>query len=364
MKKLLTTLLLILSTALFAQTRISEKTRIYVPRVTGGTAEQQKYFYDNFRMEIEGAQYLLADTETEGDYKFALTITDGIEDGELRHSLLMELIDLHDGQQVLAYSWDFDTDNPDEMNEWNLYFIYQAMANVLLAAMHEETGATPHYMLDEGEKDRLQLSEAERQQLLWEETRWRNKWWYIDLYGVGGFNRFKESESWQWVQFVEDNVTINHFQRWAPQGGAGIGVELQFLNRMSAEIDFDFTINYFGDASFFNVSIPFKVKLPLKPGRSFMLEPYAGAQINVPLDNKVEIPLTSLLVGAQGAAKAGKSGGLFVDLKFGYDLGTTTVHPEGLSDGEAERIFLQLGIGYKFGFLDRPSTLKPVNEAP
>ncbi|MDR3249405.1 MAG: hypothetical protein LBT39_11540, partial [Treponema sp.] len=138
MKKYLIVMALLLpALSLFAQSR--DDVTIYLSPVTGGTPEQQSFFNDNFRMELIGANYTLVDDQRQADYSMNLSVTQEIEDGyddvaeEIINVLNISLLDNKDGHEVLQFSWAFG--DLEEMYEWNLHLIYQAMANVPLTKL-------------------------------------------------------------------------------------------------------------------------------------------------------------------------------------------------------------------------------------
>jgi hypothetical protein len=83
-----------------------------------------------------------------------------------------------------------------------------------------------------------------------------------------------------------------------------------------------------------------------------MIEPYIGIGLNMSVnrDNLI-IPYPSILGGAQWGVKLGENGAIFVDTRFGWDIGNGEI-PE-RPDVAFHRYAVTVGIGYKFGFFNR-----------
>jgi hypothetical protein len=102
--------------------------------------------------------------------------------------------------------------------------------------------------------------------------------------------------------------------------------------------------------------MPLLVKGVLKPGRTFLVEPYAGAYLNIPLALKGDdmgLPIGGWLGGLDFGFKVG-SGVLFIDLRYTMDFLDTTV-TGGDYGGlvEFRRHTATISGGYKIGFLNR-----------
>ncbi|MDR3020726.1 MAG: hypothetical protein LBU66_07470, partial [Treponema sp.] len=128
--------LLSVTTAIFAQTR--EDIQVHVLPVTG-TPEQAAFFRDNFEMEIKGAGYTTTYIATEADYLFQLEVKPNMisyDDGtqeqapaeEGQFLLHLTLIRNEDRTEMVAFSFPFT--QLEEMYDFNLKLVYEAMANV------------------------------------------------------------------------------------------------------------------------------------------------------------------------------------------------------------------------------------------
>jgi len=83
-----------------------------------------------------------------------------------------------------------------------------------------------------------------------------------------------------------------------------------------------------------------------------MIEPYLGAAINIPLSEKLLLPIITPLAGVEIGAKMGRIGAMFFSVEFDYD--NEVIYQFGNNeDHTGARIQLFFGIGVKFGFFNR-----------
>jgi len=333
-------ILLVLAASVFAQTRADVK--IYIPPVKANT-EQAAYFQKNFAMETIGAGYSLSENPNDADYSLMLEVKpnmilydDGTEEqappDEKQFVLQVRLVKNEDGVEVVAFAFPFT--NVDEMNDFNLYLLYEAMANVPFTKLKDIVVAE-------------------------ENDFWRNKWLYVRAsfdYPITFYELLEPI-------YVIDNSTspprtknLNH--NILPFPAVTLGIELQYLNWMSTEIDLHIC---FSDP-LSNSLIPtiiIEQKFPIKPGKIFMLEPYLAVSLPMETSSAVkQFPRWGVGGGFQLGVRGGNMGAFFVDINFIYfpdevimkspDFPTFT--PE---DIHYRRFIVGLGIGYKIGFFNR-----------
>jgi hypothetical protein len=334
--------------ALFAQSR--NDVTVYIPPVLGGLPEQQMFFAENFKMELMGANYTVVEDQMDADYILALTISQEAETyedesgalveetGEVINVLTVSLQNSDDGREILQFSWAFNT--LEEMYEWNLHLIYQAMANVPLTKLT----FTP------------------------DPDHWRNKWLYIRAsfdYPITFYAYPEPTAITGTPGQTTDYTVLDH--KVLPFPGLTLGVEFQFLNWMSAEGDFK--VN-FGDplSTTLIPAIDFQLKFPLKPSKHFMIEPYGIATFpTTTATDTVEFPRVGLGGGVQFGVKGGSMGAFFVDVNYVHYLAKVVTkntdankpNPKTIS---WNRFSVGLGIGYKIGFFNRNKDSPP--EAP
>jgi hypothetical protein len=339
MKKILVSIFLLGVTSFsYAQTR--GDTVIHIPMPTGGTATEQTFFKENFEMETIAAGYTTTEDVRESDYILRLEVKpnmilydDGTEElappDEKQSVLELRLLESANDSEVVMFNFPFT--EVEEMYEFNLYLLYQAMANVPLTKL---TGIV-------------------------DDDHWRNKWLYIRGsvdYTISNYQadvsdtanngqRAKADESWETLSPENARATI-------PMIAGNIGLEYQFLNWMSAEADVKLL---FGDPEepTFIPTIGLDLKFPIKPAKHFMLEPYAG--IDIPMFTGTMVREYSPIMlggGFQFGVKGGNMGAFFVDVDFMHNIGSVKTQTTNRK-AEWQRWVLSFGIGYKIGFFNR-----------
>ncbi|MDR0316498.1 MAG: hypothetical protein LBH97_06320 [Treponema sp.] len=345
MKKIF--IVLFFCAAVFSHAQQSrEDMLIFIPTPTGGTTEEQNFFHAQFEMETTAAGYTVTDTRKDADYLIELAVNDNViyyddgttgppEENDPKKILELRLVRSEGDVEIVSFEWPFT--EKEEMLDYDLFLLYQAMANVPMTKLHD----------------------------LVETQYWRNKWLYlrasfdypIQFYllkskGLGPHGPALWKESDEDETFPISGLEIN------PLPAATVGLEFQFLYWMSAE--FGFTLN-FGDA-WTNALIPaiqIELKFPIKPSIHFMIEPYAMASFPMNTsDLVVEFPTVGVGGGVQLGVKGGNMGAFFVDVNFLYNIGSVGIrntnkdytNPAALY---YDRFVLGLGIGYKVGFFDR-----------
>jgi hypothetical protein len=336
MKKLLLIIIVFsLPLAVFGQSR--EDIQIIVMPTTGGSPTENAFFDENLKMETVGAQYTLTDSVDKADYRIVATVGRDFDDGGFEIGTvnieLLDNSDLHQIVEVGSYYYDLE-----EMYNWNLYLIYQAMGNVPFTKLMGEI----------------------------QTDFWRNKWLYLTLYGMYSLHVY---------QFTGSAGLPWDFNGGMPVGG-GFGMEIHFLNWLSVEAALELTFDQIpkqalkeqttstqalkGDFTTAVFTVPVLGKFVWKPSKHFMIEPYGGIAFNLAINREnLTIPLLSIPIGAQWGIKLGDHGAIFLDTRVGWDLGRGTIQNDQFPDVNFHRYTVNISLGYKFGFFDR---LKSVEE--
>jgi hypothetical protein len=340
MKKLCIVLLLVPASVLFAQTR--DDIHIHVPMPIGGTSEEQVFFQENFVTETIGAGYAVTDNQRESDYIIKLEIKpnmvmyeDGTEEqappGEPQKLLQLYLIRSEDNGEVVTFNFPYT--EKEEMYDFNLYLLYQAMANVPLTKLTA----------------------------VLETDHWRNKWLYVKGsfdFTISAYLIDEKKANYEWDPNANPAQMVplkdpSHGREVPVSPGGTIGLEFQFLNWMSAEGDMKFI---FGtpDEPALVPTIGLALKFPLKPSKHFMLEPYLGADFPLATSPYIrKFSLVSVGGGFQFGVRGGSMGAFFVDVNYMHSIGEIhTVRPNS-RDAYWNRWVLGFGIGYKIGFFNR-----------
>jgi hypothetical protein len=260
---------------------------------------------------------------------------------EKQYILEIHLIRNEDNAEIVAFSFPFD--NTEEMYDYNLYLLYEAMANVPFT------------------KDGFVLPEKDR---------WRNQWIYfrasfdypINFYGLKEPAMLIDKEPdpndpSKWLILPLDN-------RIAPYPAASVGLELHYLHWMSTE--FGFTLSFSDPLSqTFVPIIQIEQKFVVKPSKHFMLEPYAVVSFPMNTSPDVEkFPMFGLGGGVQFGVKGGDTGGFFADVNFVMFMGEVQMRNSNNVYNEPDHIIYSphytvgFSFGYKFGFYDRPQHIK------
>lgn len=327
-------LLLLISTtasppkAAFAQDR--SRLSVYVPLPTGGTPEQQKYFQDNFRMELIGANYPPVDTREDSRYTLLLSIEDNydfdltspIADENKAYLLEITLLLNEDNSEVVHF--DFAFNSTEEMNQWNLFIIYQTLANAY--APEDTPPAVPDIP---AAVSAISADPAA--------GRWRDQWLYLNF--ALGLDS---------VHFRQQGTSRIQAGNLMPAVLAGL--EFQLFNFFSLEAD-PVKLRLLDDGRKLVLSL--SSALLLKGNLKFsaiMLEPYAGAELTF-YQNNWGIFFLSGIGGFQMGFRAGTASAWTLDAGFSWNL---TGAFEAASGGSYNLMRVHLMAGIKWGFFDRP----------
>ena len=168
----------------------------------------------------------------------------------------------------------------------------------------------------------------------------RNKWLFVDACGLWAPRLYTgESQSISWLNF-----------------GAGVAAEFHFVNFMSlgvgVQIVQDWVVVEKGVEEYrdLQLEIPLTIRFVFKPGATYMIEPYTGVSINLSLLNESKPSPFTWLLGCQVGIDMGP--GIFVvDPRFGMDFFESSLNNSPHTG--YRRFLLQIGIGYKFGFIPK-----------
>ena len=328
--------LLVIAGFSYAQTR--NDIMIYIPMPTGGTATEQAFFKENFEMETIAAGYATTENQRDSDYTLRLEVKpnmvvydDGTEEqappDEKQNVLELRLVRNEDSTEIVSFNFPFT--EMEEMYEFNLFLLYQAMANVPLTKLTA----------------------------VLETDHWRNKWLYLRLDLGFTLSVFEALSGEQWDNNDGGWKKLSpNASRETPFNPAGtLGVEFQFLNWMSAEADIKMAFGY-PEGFAFAPTLGFFLKFPIKPSKHFMLEPYLGADFTMITGEDVVSNSANLFGiggGFQFGTKGGEFGAFFIDVNYMYDLSPLKTDKYQSRRGEWQRSIIGVGLGYKIGFFNR-----------
>jgi hypothetical protein len=144
---------------------------------------------------------------------------------------------------------------------------------------------------------------------------------------------------------------------------ATLGLEVQFLNWCSIEPKIQAGWESLNDTDYMSLTAGLELKFPIKLIRNVLLEPYGAVAFPIPLPETSEFfdsfPIVAVGGGFQLGLKGGKPGAVFIDVNYMYYLGDAEMknHYGELYPNPAvihyHRSVIGLGLGYKFGFINR-----------
>jgi len=198
---------------------------------------------------------------------------------------------------------------------------------------------------------------------------WRNKWLYlresfdfpITFYKLKGDGLIAGSGVYD-GEFDSPDKISQLDNKVVTLPAITLGAEVQLLNWLSIEPNFQIGWEYLYDRDFITVAAGLELKFPLKFIENIMLEPYVAVAFPVYTSSEVfnSFPTRAFGVGCQFGTKGWKnSDSIFIDINYMYNIGdAVTSNPYKDLYPEPEEIHYQrsairLGIGYKFGVIDR-----------
>jgi hypothetical protein len=317
-------MLFLTSASLNAQNR--SRMTVFVPMPTGGTQSQRSYFQENFKMELIGANYPAVETRAESTYTLILNIQENpdfdrrlpVDDSEnTRYLLFIKLERSTDNAEIVNFSFPFS--DIEAMSDWNLFLLYQAMANA--------------YMPDEEGEEPLPDNTPLRN---WDMNRWRNQWVYLNMASGMDLGLYLRTE--------DDRIQTGSFLP-----ALFVGVEWHCLDFFSLELDpikaraMDSGNNYV-----ITLAAAAMVKMVIKYS-TVMLEAYSGVEYALSLGDVAAPPL-SMISGVQLGFRGDTKMAWVVDLGVTRNLLGVFEAGNGASYNPL-RIHLMGGI--KLGFRDR-----------
>lgn len=364
-KALFFTVLLLLPAFSFAQENLQN--RFIFIEGTATEKEHLDFFLQNFAMEATGAGYIATEQKSDAAHTLKFKVS---PDPDVPGEYVINISVLKNDDNSELVNFDFFFANLEDMYTFNRTVFLNATVNIPIPIITEEFLA----------------SEQEIRSL------WQNKWLYVRAsfdYPITFYILSKDGnddlvgKAGLWGGDPDDDTyrtsPIGH-EIMAMPGGT-IGLEVQFLNFMSLEVNFQFSMGDPRNNYFLNMAAGAELKVPIK-FNNIVLVPY-GAGIYFLSDYKQstpiinpdkkpaqstfsDFPIYAVGGGIQVCAKGGKNGAFFVDVKYLFSLDPAVMNnpylapdvqplypnPEKIS---YNRSVIGLGIGYKIGFIDRKS---------
>ena len=348
------TILLLLAVSSFAQEEIPNK-YIFIEGTADNRA-QVDFFMTNFAMEAVGAGYTVTGSREEAAHtlRFNVSPNTAVVDGEQRQEppdsnrYVARISLIRNKDDVEAIAFDFFFTDLEEVYPYNRELFQNAA----------------FFIPPITEEDLIQAREPD--------NRWKNKWIYVRAsfdYPIT-FYILQGEGLYQGVSLylgTYENPTYFDPQdhKIMAMPGATLGFEFQFLNFMSLEVNYQVSMGDTRDNMFINMAAGAELKFPIK-FKNVVLSPYGAFMYPLSVSPIFsDFPLFEVGAGIQLSARGGSSGAFFVDLKYMFSFSDTLMRNPYLgfpndkqySPNPAvihyKRSFIGIGIGYKFGFLDR-----------
>lgn len=305
--------------------------RFYVPPISGiGTLEEETYFYKQVSNEVAAQFSSMVRIKSNSDYTLRGSIVPyGCFHDPSIPCPMHPLGQMHVSNDEIGeflFCLDLLSSKKNELIGGQ-YIVYKEIDNTL-----DEMISVMVYNLLSSIPD-FDLTQDRRNRWLFLEP---NVSWAPRIY------RANEIESNYWANF-----------------GFGVSIEFQFVKFMSLGFGFQFTQDWIyvsaersEEYRDFIMEIPLMLRFIIKFGDNYMLCPYGGMSYNFSLTKITEPCPYSWFAGIQFAVKAGP-GFITIDPKFTMDYYDSKLSSEAKSSLEYKRLMLQIGVGYKIGFIQK-----------
>ena len=359
MKKVFSfTVLLFLAISSFAQEGVPNTGNRYI--FIEGTAEREdqlEFFMTNFVMEAGSAGYIVTEKKSEAAHTMKFSVTSNTTDsGQDANKYVIRISLIRNSDDFENIVFDFFFTDLEEMYMYNRSLFQNA--TIYIPPLTEE--------------DLILAREPD--------NRWKNKWIYvrasfnypITFYMLKGDGLYKGVSLYSGTYEEPTGFgPLEHSVTALP--GATLGFEVQFLNFMSLEINFQLSMGDTRSNTFINMAFGTDLKFPVK-FENIILVPYAASMffLNTSPVFK-EFPFFAAGAGIQLCARGGKHGAFFADVNYMFSFSDAVMKNPYLVYPEANQLYpkpeeihynrsvIGIGIGYKIGFLDR---IKKGKQAP
>jgi hypothetical protein len=328
----------------FSQNRAD--TTLFIEPISGGSSADRAFFEDNLEMEISAAGYTIIDDIFDAIYSISASIAPE-DDGFV---LSITLSNVEESREIVTQELFYT--RVEESYEVLPFLVWQMLANAPFLVNDIPPPPPPRVYNTDTESTNnsgrmtpiVNLVNA-----VPDDDSWKNKWIYLGAkFGVSP--RFYTAVG---DGANAESITIE----------LGVESSIQVVDFLSVQMEANFSLDA---ADYQNLSsvppdityrtpvftFPLLLKAVLKPGRSFLVEPYGGAYLNLPLTAEIQPPVGGWTAGFDFGVKTG-SGVIFFDFRYSTDFGSTKVNDRRV---EFNRNIVSVTAGYKVGFLNRKQT--------
>jgi hypothetical protein len=351
-------LMVFLSSSMLVYSQNRADTTLYIEPISGGPAADRTFFEENLKMEASAAGYNVIDELIDAIYSIGGSIAPE-DDGNV---LSITLSNVAESREMVTQELFYL--QVEESYETLPFLVWQMMANAPFLETEAPPPASPPPVVSSADPAASRMAPIVNLiNAVPDDDTWKNKWIYLGA---------KFGPSLHFYTTGSDSVNKNvDTQRFTV--AAGLEALVQVLDFLNVQIEVNFGMDnadYRGltplpgsgtvtvDPVYKSLYLyfPLLVKGVLKPGRTFLVEPYGGAYLNLDLGlegNNMQIPVGGWIAGAGFGFKVG-SGVLFFDLRYATDFLDTTVTGEDYGGlVELRRHTATISAGYKIGFLNR-----------
>ena len=312
-----------------------------------GTAvrtDHYEFFMKNFTLEAEGAGYTVTRTRDEAAYTLNFNISNNTVRNNYQYIAKISLLKNVDSLEVS--SLDFFDNYIEEVYEYTRTLFQNITLYIPIYTTEELNAAQGRF------------------------DNWKNKWIYLRAsfdYPISFYLLNDPNLRGGAGLFNPENSTVSPIDhKITAMPGATVGLEFQFLNFMSIELNFQVSMGDTRNNLFVNMAAGLELKFPIKFD-NIALVPYGVFvyPLNVSTDVFDEFPLFAFGGGIQLCARAGRYGAFFIDVNYTFSLSQAVMHNPYLAFPEDKQLFpepavihhdrsvIGIGVGYKFGLFDR-----------
>jgi hypothetical protein len=345
MKKigLFLTIFLLLAASSFAQDLQSLQNKYLFIEGRASKQDHQDFFMRSFTMEANGSGYVVTPTKSEALHTLRFDAVSDPEEPDL-YIITMSLTRNEDNAQLVSFNFYYES--LEEMFTFVRTLFLNSVTSIPLPLLTEE-----HLSAGLG-------------------NQW-NKWLYfrasfdypITLYLLQPNDTMMGGSS---LYNPDTNQMDPQDHKTLAMPGATLGVEVQPLNFLTVELNFQLSLGDTRNTYFINMGGGADLKFPIK-FKSFMLVPYGSFVYPFTVSPIfTEFPLFMIGGGVQFCARAGKRGIIFIDAQYMFSFTDAVmrnpyldfsdekhqVYPEP-AEIPYKRSVLGIGVGYKFGIIDR-----------
>ncbi|MCL2440886.1 MAG: hypothetical protein FWD14_04030 [Treponema sp.] len=342
---------------------------------TAPNAEQRNFFMTNFRMEASAMGFAIAMNREAAGYIFRFEVHpyDDEYDPHIKAIILITLTHNELGMEMVSFGWPYG--DLEDMYEHNQFVFYRAA--VLIPSLSQTDIENMTESLTEAITEAL--TESITESVMAEvattragsgpvDTSWRNKWIYlrasfdypITFYAIqptgllGGHSAYEGTLNIP--NAYSDPYPMEH--KIMPQMGVTVGLEIQPLNLLSLEVNFQITRGDPRTNDFYNYAAGAELKLNLKVS-TFKIQPYGAFLYHLNVSPMFsEFPDFSVGGGVYIGVRGGNSGSLFLNINYLQAFSDTYMLNKIESspfpkEFHYKRFVLGFGLGYKFGLFNR-----------